>query len=332
MRGNALAGESTVLVGTVGQGIMRSSDGGDTWQRISVNQGMYQNPMVRVLANHPDQPEVVFAGSDRGLFKSLDAGQSWRRIVSPLSEYSVWAMAIDPTDPNIIFSGTGTPSPVAMFRSDDGGENWERRDMEVVEECPIGNPQMTGIAIDPTNPESVWAGIEVDGLRHSSDGGDTWTKAGSDIPNLDVHNVAVTAGPPKTIVVVVNNDVFTSIDDGATWDNIGIKEVFPYTYPRGIKVHPWNPSTIFLTIGDTTPGRTGTVMRSKDSGQTWEDLSLPTPPNSAMWTVDISSSNGRLAYAGSRYGDLYRSDDGGDSWNKLWREFSEISSVLSIPK
>ncbi len=327
-----MAGESTVLVGTVGQGIMRSSDRGDTWQRISVNQGMYQNPMVRVLANHPDQPDVVFAGSDRGLFKSLDAGQSWRRIVSPLSEYSVWAIAIDPTDPYIMFSGTGTPSPVAMFRSDDGGENWERRDMEVVEECPIGNPQMTGIAIDPTNSKSVWAGIEVDGLRHSSDGGDTWTRAGSEIPNLDVHNVAVTAGPPKTIVVVVNNDVFTSIDDGATWENIGIKEVFPYTYPRGIKVHPGNPSTIFLTIGDTTPGRTGTVMRSKDSGQTWKDLSLPTSPNSAMWVVDISSPDGRLAYAGSRYGHLYCSDDGGDSWNKLWREFSEISSVLSIPK
>ena len=292
---------------------MRSSDGGDTWQRISVNQGMYQNPMVRVLANHPDQPEVVFAGSDRGLFKSLDAGQSWRRIVSPLSEYSVWAMDIDPTDSNIIFSGTGTPSPVAMFRSDDGGENWERRDMEVVEECPIGNPQMTGIAIDPTNPKSVWAGIEVDGLRHSSDGGDTWTRAGSDIPNLDVHNVAVTVGPPKTIVVVVNNDVFTSIDDGATWENIGIQEVFPYTYPRGIKIHPGNPSTIFLTIGDTTPGRTGTIMRSKDSGQTWENLSLSTPPNSAMWVVDISSFDDRLAYAGSRYGHLYRSDDGGDS-------------------
>ena len=327
-----MAGESTVLVGTVGQGIMRSSDEGDTWQRISVNQGMYQNPMVRVLANHPDQPEVVFAGSDRGLFKSLDAGQSWRRVVSPLSEYCVWAIAIDPTDPSIIFSGTGTPSPVAMFRSDDGGEKWERRDMEVVKECPIGNPQMTGIAIDPTNPKSIWAGIEVDGLRHSSDGGDTWTRAGSDISNLDVHNVAVTAGPPKTIVVVVNNDVLTSIDDGATWKNIGIKGVFPYTYPRGIKVHPRNPSTIFLTIGDTTPGRTGTVMRSKDSGQTWEDLSLPTSPNSAMWVVDISSFDGRLAYAGSRYGHLYCSDDGGDSWNKLWREFSEISSVLSIPK
>jgi len=62
------------------------------------------------------------------------------------------------------------------------------------------------------------------------------------------------------------------------------------------------------------------------------DLSLPTSPNSAMWVVDISSLDGRLAYAGSRYGHLYCSDDGGDSWTKLWREFSEISSMLSIPK
>ena len=326
-----MADEMAVLVGTVGQGIMRSSDGGGDWQRIGVNQGMYQNAMVRVLANHPARPEVVYAGSERGLFKSDDAGQNWRRIESPLSEYSVWAIAIDPSNPDVILAGTGTPTPVAMFRSTNAGKSWERREMEVVDECPIGNPQMTGIAFDPTNSLSVWVGIEVDGLRHSSDGGITWSKAASGIPNLDVHNVAVSAGPPKTVVVVVNNDVYTSTDDGSTWQSLGIKEVFPYTYPRGIMVQPGNPSTIFLTIGDTTPGRIGTVMRSKDRGRTWENLPLPAPPNSAMWVVNIPSFNPQIAFAGSRYGHLYRSDDGGDSWNKLWREFSEISSVLSIP-
>jgi len=326
-----MSDETTILVGTVGQGIMRSSDGGETWLRLSVNQGMYQNPMVRVLAHHPKKPEVVYAGTERGLFKSDDAGQNWRRIDSPLSDYSVWAMAIDPSDPNIMFAGTGTPSPVAIFRSSDAGENWERRAMDVVDECPIGNPQMTAIAIDPSNSNSIWVGIEVDGLRHSSDGGDTWTKVGSDIPNLDVHNIAITAGPPKTVVVVVNNDVYTSMDDGTTWKRLGIKEAFPYTYPRGIMVHPGDPRTIFLTIGDTTPGRIGTVMRSKDAGQTWEERPPAEPPNSAMWVVDVSSVDPHVAFAGSRYGHLYRSDDGGDSWNELWREFSEISSVLSIP-
>ena len=325
-----MADEFAVLVGTVGQGIMRSPDGGDTWQRVGANQGMYQNPMVRVLANHPQRPEVVYAATERGLFKSDDSGQNWRRIESPLSEFSVWAIAVNPADPDVILAGTGTPTPVAMFRSTDAGETWERRPMDVVDECPIGNPQMTGIAIDPTNPDSVWAGIEVDGLRHSSDGGVTWSKAGQDIPNLDVHNVAVSAGPPKTVIVVVNNDVFTSIDDGATWTSVGIKTAFPYGYPRGIAVQPGNPNTIFVSIGDSTPGRIGTVMRSKDTGGTWEDLELPSPPNSAMWVVNVPAFNPQIAFAGSRYGHLYRSDDGGDSWSKLWREFSEISSVVSI--
>lgn len=326
-----MANEMSVLVGTVGQGIMRSPDGGESWQRIAASQGMYQNPMVRVLTSHPKRPEAVYAGTERGLFKSDDAGQNWRRIESPLSEYSVWAMAIDPANPDNIFVGTGTPTPVAIFRSTDAGETWERRSMTVVDECPIGNPQMTGIAIDPTNSNSIWAGIEVDGLRHSSDGGETWTKAGEDIPNLDVHNVAVSAGPPKTIVVVVNNDVFTSTDEGESWVSVGVKENFPYGYPRGITVQPGNPNTIFLTIGDTTPGPIGTVMRSKDTGQTWQNLPLPAPPNSAMWVVNVPPFNPQVAFAGSRYGHLYRSDDGGDSWSKLWREFSEISSVLSIP-
>lgn len=325
-----MADEFAVLVGTVGQGIMRSPDGGDTWQRVGANQGMYQNPMVRVLANHPQRPEVVYAGTERGLFKSDDSGQHWRRIESPLSEFSVWAIAVSPADPDLILAGTGTPTPVAMFRSTDAGETWERRPMDVVDECPIGNPQMTGIAIDPTNPDSVWAGIEVDGLRHSSDGGVTWNKAGQDIPNLDVHNVAVSAGPPKTVIVVVNNDVFTSTNDGATWTSVGIKTAFPYGYPRGIAVQPDNPNTIFVSIGDSTPGRIGTVMRSKDTGGTWENLPLPSPPNSAMWVVNLPSFNPQIAFAGSRYGHLYRSDDGGDSWSKLWREFSEISSVVSI--
>jgi photosystem II stability/assembly factor-like uncharacterized protein len=72
-------------------------------------------------------------------------------------------------------------------------------------------------------------------------------------------------------------------------------------------------------------------MRTKDSGQTWENLALPVPPNTAMWVVHLQPADPSVVFAGSRYGYLYRSDDGGDSWRKLWREFSEISSVLWFP-
>jgi photosystem II stability/assembly factor-like uncharacterized protein len=60
-------------------------------------------------------------------------------------------------------------------------------------------------------------------------------------------------------------------------------------------------------------------------------MSLSTPPNSAMWVVDIPPFDTQAAYAGSRYGHLFQSSDGGDSWNKLSREFSEIAAVLAVP-
>ncbi len=327
-----MASKMTILVGTVGQGVMRSTDSGETWRRVGIDQGIHSDALVRTLLNNPQNPESVYAGTDKGLLKSDNAGETWRLVDSPLSNYCVWALAIGPVEPEIMFAGTGTPNRATIFRSKDGGASWEQRPVEIAEECPaVGVPRVTGIAIDPDNRRNIWVGLEVDGVRRSTDGGDTWVKLNGGIPNPDVHNVTVAAGPPNTVVVVVNNDVYTSDDDGTTWKAIGIREVFPFTYPRGIMVQPGNSNVIFLTIGDTTPGRTGTVMRSKDTGKTWERLSLPVEPNTAMWVVNAQPSDPEVVFAGSRYGYLYRSEDGGDSWTKLWREFSEISSVLWIP-
>ena len=258
-----------VLVGTVGQGIMRSGDGGETWGRVSIKQGLHSDALVRALANHPGRPETVYAGSDRGLYRSDDAGDAWQLVDSALSGLFVWDVAVDPSDPKGMFAGTGTPTPAAIFRSTDGGSSWEQRPAEVAEECPaVGTPRVTGIAIDPGNTRSIWVSLEVDGIRRSTDGGDSWTALDGAIPNPDAHNVAVTLGPPKTVVVVVNNDIFTSTDDGATWEAVGIGEAFPWGYPRGIRVHPVNSNVVFVTIGDSTPGRTGTVMRSQDTART----------------------------------------------------------------
>jgi photosystem II stability/assembly factor-like uncharacterized protein len=321
-----------MLIGTIGQGVMRSSDNGESWQRIGIYQGMHSDAMVRTLAHHPQRPEVVYAGTDKGLYSSDNAGESWTHVESPLNPYAVWALTIDSQNPEIMFAGTGTPCRATVFQSADGGSSWEERQAAIADECPnVGIPRITGIAIDPVNHDNVWVGIEVDGVRCSGDGGKTWKAINGAIPNPDVHSVAVAAGPPKTTFVVVNNEVYTSTDDGATWEALHIRETFPWSYPRSIFVPPDQPQTVFLTIGDTTPGRTGTVMRSKDVGKTWESLNLPTPPNSAMWSVHARPDAPNVMLAGSRYGYLYRSDDGGDTWRKLWRELSEINSVLAIP-
>ena len=66
----------TILVGTVGQGVMRSPDGGDTWARVGVNNGLHSDAVVRSMAVHPWRPSVLFVGTDKGLLRSEDAGEN----------------------------------------------------------------------------------------------------------------------------------------------------------------------------------------------------------------------------------------------------------------
>lgn len=325
--------QGTILVGTVGQGVMMSTDDGDSWVRVSIGRGMHSEGIVRALLAEPGRPEVVYAGTDQGLYRSDDGGAKWQLLDNPMKGSAIWCLAVDPVDPNIIFAGVGSPSTPGVYRSTDAGQSWQHRPMEIIEYCPnVGIPRPTGIAIDPTDHRSVWVGIEVDGVRHSSDGGDSWTKIDGQIPNLDVHNVLVTPGPPKAVFTVVNDDIWRSLDDGETWQPARARETFPWHYTREIKVKPTDPKMLFATVGDATPGRTGTLMRSRDAGGTWETLNLPSQPNSAIWTLNFAETDPETMFAASRYGYLYRSDDGGDSWRKLWREFSEVAAVLYVPQ
>jgi photosystem II stability/assembly factor-like uncharacterized protein len=325
--------KGTILVGTVGQGVFRSADEGASWGRAGPGQGMHSDCVARYLAVDPAQPSSVFAGTDQGLYRSEDAGGSWKLLDTPMNGRTVWNVAIDESKPGTMIAGTGTPSRPGFFRSTNAGDTWQEGKAEIAETCPaVGVPRPTAIALDPMNGGSVWAGLEVDGVRHSKDGGQTWEKAALEIRNPDVHNIVVTAGPPKRIIILVNDDVWTSDDDGASWEALGVKQRFAWHYPRGVAVRPDDPRVVFLTLGDTTPGRTGAVMRSQDAGESWEALDLPGQPNSAMWTMCIPKSNPDLMFAASRYGYLYRSQDGGDSWTRLWREFSEVSSIAWLPE
>jgi photosystem II stability/assembly factor-like uncharacterized protein len=286
---------------------------------------MHSDAVTRCLTVHPTQPATVFAGTDLGVYKSEDAGASWRLLDTGIDNRVVWAIAVDPADPDRMLAGTGTPTPAEIYASEDGGNSWQLRDAGIAETCPaVGVPRPTALVIDPSDRASVWAGVEVDGVRHSSDGGKTWSRAATQIKNPDVHNLLVT---DERIFVLVNDDLWRSEDGGESWESIGVRQVFPWHYPRGIACRPDDPDTVFVTIGDTTPGRTGAVMRSRDGGRTWQAAALPGQPNSAMWTLTIPKASPDLTLAASRYGYLYRSDDGGDSWHRLWREFSEVSSL-----
>jgi photosystem II stability/assembly factor-like uncharacterized protein len=72
-------------------------------------------------------------------------------------------------------------------------------------------------------------------------------------------------------------------------------------------------------------------MRTSDAGQSWQAAELDQPPNSAMWVVRTQPDQPKRVLAASRYGYLYESHDGGLTFNKLRREFSEVSSIVWVP-
>ena len=146
-----MATNVTICVGTLGQGIWRSGDSGETWTRV--RQGLYSESAVRALAVHPREPHVIYAGAESGIYRSEDRGASWERLDSPMNTLPIWALAIDPVDPNIIFAGT---RPSALFRSQDGGVTWQKLAVALAEECPnVTIPRVTAIVIDPMDHQQI---------------------------------------------------------------------------------------------------------------------------------------------------------------------------------
>jgi photosystem II stability/assembly factor-like uncharacterized protein len=309
-----------------------ATDDGERWSRIGPNMGFHSDAIVRTLVNRPEQPQVIWAGTDRGILRSDDAGRTWTRLPGAPSEHQVWRIAFHPTEPKVVFAGTGTPSVAKIFRSDDDGTSWQQLEVDIAKECAaVGVPRVTDIAIDPVQPLKLWASIEVDGMRRSTDGGETWQRLDGPITNPDGHAAAVTSGPPKSVFLTVNNEIFFSRDDGESWRAVGVKEHFPHTHIRDVVFDAVDPCTAWAAIGDATPGTTGVLMQTRDAGETWRRVDMPVEPNSAMWVVCAQPDHPERVLAASRYGYLYESDDHGESFRKAKREFSEVSSIVWVP-
>ena len=322
----------TVLyAGTVGQGVWRSLDEGETFARVS--NGMFMEAEVRALALHPQNPQLLYAGTDAGLYRTENGGDHWERLETPFDSGKgwqagmlIWSLLLHPQNPETILVGT---CPPALYRSQDSGKSWEKLSAMIEQDCPpIRYNRVTCLVADPVDENTLWAGVEIDGVYRSRDNGESWERLGTGLSSQDIHGLAIVPGSPKTLLATTNNDVNLSTDDGETWQPQQVREVFPNAYCRGILAKSDAPNTLFLGNGNGPPGTIGSLQVSHDGGKTWKMAELPTVPNSTLWTFTTNPALPNTLFAASINGEIYRSQDGGASWSKCQHEFGEVRALV----
>lgn len=266
---------------------------------------------ITSLALHPTDQNIIYAGAaSGGVFKSTDGGATWAAIFENEGSMSVGNLALAPSEPNTIYLGTGEANGSfdsgayfgeGVWKSTDSGATWEHKGLENTNH--IGR-----LAIDPQNANRVYvaaAGVlygknEDRGLYRTLDGGQSWEK------------VLYLSDSTACIDVVVN-PLNADIVFAATWERIR----FPWQRKYG--------------------GLTSRIYRSKDGGDTWEQLTNGLPPDHPQRGrigLAISPSNPDVVYAAfstdaitNVFDGLYKTTNGGDSWAKV--DDGSIASIYS---
>lgn len=276
-----------------GDGVYRTTDGGDTWEFLGLGSGTGQQSIGRVRV-HPDDCDTVFAAAfgdpfgpsaERGVYRSKDGGRRWERVLYRDDRSGAVDISISPGNPDEIYAGFWeayrTPWSASsggegsgLFKSSDGGDTW----VELT-----GRPGLptelwgkVAVSVSGADPQRVYANIEAHdgGVFRSDDGGDTWERVSADrnLRTRAFYYTRLTADPVDADTVYVNNeDFWRSTDGGYTWEEIAV----PHGDNHDLWIDPDDNRRI-IQAND------GGANVSVDGGASWTAQDYPT---AQMYTI-----------------------------------------------
>jgi photosystem II stability/assembly factor-like uncharacterized protein len=256
------------------------------WRNI----GPYRGGRTRAVAGVPSEPNVFYIGAvDGGVWKTDDYGRTWHPIFNHEPTGSIGALFVAPSDPNIVYaaSGEGLHRPDlsvgnGIYKSTDAGKTWVHLGLRDGQQIPE-------LAVDPHNPNRVFAAV-----------------AGHPY------------GPNE------GRGIFRSTDGGQTWEKVLYKD--EYTGGDDVLIDPSNPQIVYATMwqaqegpweNGSWEGPNGGIFKSTDGGSRWTKLTNGLPADTNQAHIAISLSNSQILFASVAFGrsvQLYKSEDGGQSW------------------
>jgi photosystem II stability/assembly factor-like uncharacterized protein len=288
----------------------------------------------------PGEPNKVLAGTrGDGVWLSEDFGETWKKpSYGKRGPGKVRCVTIDPSDSKRVYAGT---EPIDVFVSEDQAKTWVRLDSvwDVPSVPSVWYPMATvephtrDIAVDPSDPNTIYAALQVGYIIKSTDGGETWKLLSQNL-DCDVHTMVIDPSDPQHMVIATGGydsrpgrapgrALYQTRDGGENWTPVGMNFEQEYSVP--VEMSQKDPKLVFAGIAIGTPPewqKNGTpnalLVRSTDGGSNWERVGDGKLPESAFTdAITIAEENPSRVYAASRRGTLYLSEDGGDTWDHL---------------
>ena len=315
-----LAGE-TAPGRVVKSGLYRMSEGDEEWERLT--NGLPGDPAFRALAVHPQKPEIVYAGTQIGPYRSTDHGDHWEKVDVPDHGLPVWSLLFHPRDTNVIYVGYES---CEIYCSGDGGEGWRRLpvsvDFPLVTKVPGANPakRILMMSASSADADELYGAVEVGGLIRTLDGGEHWDNLSHGLymndDLVDMHGVLASSLHPGMVFSISRAGMFRSTDRGDHWLHVGLEPLNPkgQTYCRSIREVPGDPKTIWVAAGANFQSDLGVLYRSQDGGMEWERAVVGIPANSTMFGLAFNERLPSHMYCATNGGQVFGSQDGGETW------------------